>query len=54
MLTYYRCARAYGWTPDEVDRQDPRVLESLLVLDDVYHEIAEYEAEKRRGRWWGR
>jgi len=27
------------------------VLDGLLILDETFREIAEYEAEKRRMRW---
>jgi len=32
VMPYYICATMFGWTPEEVDRQDAGLIQKLLVL----------------------
>lgn len=43
MMPYFICAFVFGWTKEEVDRQDAGFIEKLLVLaENIYKARSKY------------
>ncbi len=36
-MTYFSLAKQFNWLPDEIDRQDPKVLKGLMHVLSVYN-----------------
>lgn len=42
---YYRCAKSFGWTPDQVDKVEKLMIDDLLLLDEIIAERQNQESK---------
>ncbi|AGE60711.1 hypothetical protein ANDROMEDA_24 [Bacillus phage Andromeda] len=47
-LTKYELCKTFGWLPDELDRQDNKVIEEFLIIHNTIAELDKKQSKKDR------
>jgi len=49
-IAIYHLARRFGWTPEEIDRQDPSLIEKIVLIDGVVVSKEQQELKRATDR----
>ncbi len=45
-MTYFFLAQEFGWTPSQIDKQEPKKIKAIIHILSIYNKVKNQETER--------